>query len=120
LLLFGISWPIWAVHSSSDIRGLSGLGALGVGDAMASVVGVLVSNTETQGKTFAGWAANFLSTFAFYTCLNELGFFSPVRSFMAILVVSLISSLVEAWVAINDNLVLPLVTFIAWQVQGTI
>lgn len=128
LLLFGVSWPIWISNSSNDIKGLSGIVTLGIGDAMASIMGNLFYHSLKvpiwmrfiikNGKTLAGWYGNVVSMMIFYYILVRLYLFTPSWPCWMLALVSVITGSVEAMISNhNDNIVLPFVAFLSLNVM---
>jgi dolichol kinase len=119
-LLMGCGMSLWIYGDNRGHRLIlySGLLALGVGDTMACIAGVLFGRhriTKTTSKTWEGFAANFISVFAAAWCLAYLcgDIIRPVRLLSA----ALFSAGIEASCPHLDNLVLPLFAHIFFAVS---
>lgn len=128
LLLFGVSWPIWICNSSNDIKGLSGIVTLGIGDAMASIMGNIFCHSLKvprwmrfiikNDKTLVGWYGNVISMMIFYYILVNLYLFIPEWPYWMLALVSVITGSIEAMISHhNDNIVLPFVAFLSLNVM---
>lgn len=108
-LLTGCANSIW-FEGPSRLSQYTGILALGVGDALASIVGKRLGRhrwTSTTAKTMEGSAAFTVSVVGCAWVLRILGLtedFSLIRY----AVVAALSSVLEAFSVQNDNLTLPL------------
>lgn len=107
-LLVGCAMPVWLYVSATDLGvGLSGVAALGVGDAFASTVGKWIGTRfwPNNHKTVEGTAAFIISVFVFMT------FVERNATYGVILVQCALTALLEAFCDQNDNLILPVYLF---------
>ncbi|KAH7106257.1 hypothetical protein BKA62DRAFT_740854 [Auriculariales sp. MPI-PUGE-AT-0066] len=108
-LLAGCALSLW-LEGSSRILEYTGVLSLGVGDAMASIVGKRVGRrrwSEASGKTIEGSAALVGSVLACALVLRALGL-AETFSIWRYGVVCCMGALLEALSVQNDNLTLPL------------
>ncbi|RDB26086.1 Dolichol kinase sec59 [Hypsizygus marmoreus] len=108
-LLTGCAGSLW-LEGPSQLLQFTGILTLGVGDAMASVVGKRIGLhrwSPTTSKTLEGSIAFTLSIFACAWALRLFGFVGGFSTIRYIVVVG-ISSVLEALSDQNDNLTLPL------------
>ncbi|EGV66467.1 dolichol kinase [Yamadazyma tenuis] len=116
-LLAGITTPVIlsGFHEQSSIKQYVGLIALGVGDSFASIVGKAVGTHKIfdSNKTVEGSAAFFVSIFATIYAVNyylEL----PALDLEVVFVVTFLSSVFEGVTDLNDNLFVPIITYLVW------
>ncbi|ORX65009.1 hypothetical protein K493DRAFT_321923 [Basidiobolus meristosporus CBS 931.73] len=113
-LLLGCAVPIW-LNGHFAVANLSGIFTLGLGDAMASIVGKRFGKTHWPGtsKTVEGTAAFIASMLAGSLVIGvlsgsaALSMWETWRYFTVICV----TGLLEAVSLQNDNLIIPLYTF---------
>ncbi|WVO14642.1 hypothetical protein L204_102279 [Cryptococcus depauperatus] len=108
-LLAGCACPLW-FEGPIEILSYFGVLALGVGDALASIVGRRFGRLRwctAFGKTVEGSVAFFMSVLLFSTLLWMLGIVNSFKPGPYIITVAL-STLLEAFSAQNDNLILPM------------
>ncbi|KAJ7593538.1 hypothetical protein C8J56DRAFT_500602 [Mycena floridula] len=108
-LLTGCAGSVW-LETSSRLFQFTGILVLGVGDALASIVGKrygIHSWSPTTSKTLEGSVAFTLSIVACASLLRLCGFVDPFSTLTYLTVVG-ISSVLEALSDQNDNLTLPL------------
>ncbi|KAK9763867.1 dolichol kinase [Basidiobolus ranarum] len=113
-LLLGCATPIW-LNGRFAIANLSGVFTLGLGDAMASIVGKRFGKTRWPGtsKTIEGTVAFILSMMAgsfVVGLLSESAALSQWELWRYFTVVC-VTGLLEAVSLQNDNLIIPLYTF---------
>ena len=114
-LLLGIAFPLWLHHVSgssnnSCIKSLSGLISVGIGDTFACEIGCnfgTIKMNDASTKTFEGFLAFFVSTFATALLLasNE-DEYSTVKIAIACVAAALSECTLESTL---DNVVIPLV-----------
>ncbi|KAI0225271.1 dolichol kinase [Massospora cicadina] len=113
-LLVGCALPVW--FNSSDASGLSGILVLGIGDAMASVVGKRFGRTRWPGssKTVQGTTGFVLSLSVALLALHpklsiaHFPWVSLKRPPVYFAASNFDARFLEAWSSQNDNLTLPL------------
>jgi len=114
-LLLGIAFPLWLHHVSSSsnnsgIKSLSGLISVGIGDTFACEIGRnfgTIKMTKASTKTFEGFLAFFVSTFATTLLLaSDEDEYSIGRIAIASVAAALSESTLESTL---DNVVIPLV-----------
>lgn len=122
-LLVGCSSPLWLcnnLHHSNQISLASGIMAIGIGDTIASVVGITYGNRRwpKSRKTYLGTFGFFLShtlsliLFDYYfNGENHLNIFD-FQLVIRILILSTISCLYETFTKHVDNLILPLIEYL--------
>ncbi|OCF32033.1 dolichol kinase [Kwoniella heveanensis BCC8398] len=108
-LLAGCASPLW-LEGPSEILAYFGVLSLGIGDALASIVGRKIGRmrwTSSSGKTIEGSIA-FLASMLISSGL--LWAFGSVQSFKPIpyAIATTLATLLEAFSAQNDNLILPM------------
>ncbi|KAG8746603.1 hypothetical protein FRC12_014248 [Ceratobasidium sp. 428] len=107
-LLTGCAVPLW-LESASRVLGLAGVIVLGVGDALASIVGRKIGFSRwfpSSNKTIEGTAAFAASVFIFNWIIAAQEFPSIHLAHLACAVV--MTALLEAVSKQNDNLTIPL------------
>lgn len=91
----------------------AGIATVGVGDAMAAIVGSKIGRTPwpvSKRKTIEGSLAMFLAQALFLAPFAYYDLHPPLMS-IKVLLSSFITSVVEAHLLRGDNFVLPLVAF---------
>ncbi|KAG9005079.1 hypothetical protein FRB93_009948 [Tulasnella sp. JGI-2019a] len=120
-LLNGCAMPIW-LEGPSRALGYTGVLALGVGDAVASVVGKRIGRhhwTSNSPKTVEGTIGFIISTVAAACLLKTTGVaeaFSTPRYIIA----TILGGILEAFSLQNDNLTLPLYLWAALILLGAV
>ncbi|KAI8049489.1 hypothetical protein BDF22DRAFT_746088 [Syncephalis plumigaleata] len=111
-LLIGCAIPVW-LQSNNTLASLAGVITLGIGDAMASTIGIRFGRHYLLGtrKTIEGTLA---CTIGVWTSLWLFG----SSSSWSMLTTSLFISVLECVSEQNDNLLLPLIAFSVIQLQG--
>jgi dolichol kinase len=110
-LLLGCALPVWMSASDSDlIPASSGIVALGIGDALASVVGGSLGRWKwpRSHKTVEGTMAAFIGMTAAWTLI------APEKG-LEIWKVAAAAAGFEAICRVNDNLALPLFTLFSFR-----
>ncbi|KIM84287.1 hypothetical protein PILCRDRAFT_87687 [Piloderma croceum F 1598] len=118
-LLTGCAGSVW-LEGPSQLLQFTGILALGVGDAMASIVGKKLGKyrwSATTSKTLEGSVAFTISIVAFAWALRLCGVVEHF-SLMRYMVVVAFSSVLEALSDQNDNLTLPLYMWSMLAVAG--
>ncbi|GAB1609102.1 dolichol kinase-like [Argonauta hians] len=118
-LLLGFSLPIWlSTHSDNTpmtkvdlLSSFAGLLTLGVGDAVASVIGTRYGTRKLPGGTKKSVEGTTASVIAQMLCLAGLDYFVAVPVSVRILFTVVMASLYEAFTDQIDNLALPLFTY---------
>jgi dolichol kinase len=108
-LLTGCANSVW-LEAPSLLLQFSGILALGVGDALASIVGKRVGRhrwSATTAKSLEGSAAFVLSVVACAWVLRACGLTEPF-SIIRFTVIAVLTAAVEAMSVQNDNLTIPL------------
>lgn len=111
-LLLGCSIPFWLTNNL-NISSFSGVISLGIGDSLASIGGKAFGQSRWHRltrKTMEGSFCGCLGMFFAWICLNQLGAFNASLRFLFI--ISFWPALWEALIDLNDNLTLPVFTFI--------
>ncbi|WWD16230.1 hypothetical protein CI109_100656 [Kwoniella shandongensis] len=108
-LLAGCASPLW-LEGPSEILAFFGVLSLGVGDALASIVGRRIGRVRwsiASGKTVEGSVAFF---FSMLLCSALLWAFGLVEAFIftPYTIATVLATLLEAFSAQNDNLILPM------------
>ncbi|XP_076104228.1 dolichol kinase-like isoform X1 [Mytilus galloprovincialis] len=112
-LIFGLSLPLWMSFifriQVSDISVYAGVISVGIGDAMASVIGSKIGRVKWPGssKTVEGSLASLLSQIVTLYCLQYTGKVESSWTFITLIAVT-ITTVLEAVTTQIDNLVLPL------------
>ncbi|CAG9117048.1 unnamed protein product [Plutella xylostella] len=121
-LFVGLACPLVLVpqYGGHQLVLLSGVLSIGVGDTAASWYGSRYGVTKILGtnKTKEGAYANILAQIATVVVLRYLGYLmtaSTIATMIRVAFVATISGLVEATTDQVDNLILPLVSIIAFQ-----
>ncbi|WWC69143.1 uncharacterized protein I206_103079 [Kwoniella pini CBS 10737] len=108
-LLAGCACPLW-LEGPSEILCYFGVLSLGIGDALASIVGKKIGKlrwTSCSGKTVEGSTAFLLSMLACSCLLWVFGLVDPFKP-LPYIVTTTLSTLLEAFSDQNDNLILPM------------
>ncbi|WWD01023.1 hypothetical protein V866_007961 [Kwoniella sp. B9012] len=108
-LLAGCASPLW-LEGPSEILCYFGVLSLGVGDALASIVGRKIGRlrwTTSSGKTVEGSIAFLLSMLACSGSLWMLGVVDPFKP-LPYTITTTLATLLEAFSDQNDNLILPM------------
>ncbi|KAI9295502.1 hypothetical protein K502DRAFT_364926 [Neoconidiobolus thromboides FSU 785] len=110
-LLLGCALPIW-LKEDSIACSLSGILVLGLADAAASIIGKKFGKTKWVGsnKTIKGTVGFILALLASFLLIEPQICWQIERLF-AIILISVLNGLLEAWSYQNDNLILPLYLF---------
>ncbi|KAJ7086083.1 hypothetical protein B0H15DRAFT_1023172 [Mycena belliarum] len=109
-LLTGCAGALWLEGPAPPLLQFTGVLVLGIGDALASIVGKRHGRhvwSPTTSKTLEGSAAFTLSVVASAWALRLCGLVAPFSTLRYVLVVAL-ASVLEALSDQNDNLTLPL------------
>ncbi len=117
-LLLGCAMPMWFALLPSHppnlvpLPGLAGLLTIGVGDAMASLVGLEFGTIKWPGvsKSIQGTLGYTLGILVALVAFHPLN----LHLFLSVL----LTGLVEAFSRQNDNLLLPLLAFVLFQSTG--
>lgn len=126
-LLLGVAVPIAygvAVGDVVSIRSYLGLVTLGLGDSMASIVGNTFGKIKWKGgsRTFEGTVTYTVVTFA---SLVLIDFFilpeeSRVKNWENVFIVALVGGALEGAASLNDNILIPCMTLIAYELLGRV
>lgn len=111
-LLLGCSIPFWLTNNL-NISSFSGIISLGIGDSLASIGGKALGQTRWHrltSKTMEGSLCACMGMFFAWITLNQLGSFKV--SLKHLFIFSFWPALWEALIDLNDNLTLPIFTFI--------
>ncbi|KAM3961687.1 dolichol kinase [Aphomia sociella] len=118
-LYAGLACPLVLVprHAGASLELLSGVLAIGIGDTAASWFGSHYGFNKWTGsnRTLEGTAFNILSQVATVYALELFELLQTNNSLIRATVAATVSGLVEAKTDQVDNLILPLVTLIAYQ-----
>lgn len=121
-LLVGAGIPLAygaAVNDPVSIRSYIGLATLGLGDSAASIIGKKFGNIKWKGevKTFEGTLAYIVATFAYFFAVDKyvLPEASRVSNWENIFIVSVIAGVVEGTASMNDNILVPAISVIAYE-----
>uniref|UniRef100_A0A2A4J010 dolichol kinase n=1 Tax=Heliothis virescens TaxID=7102 RepID=A0A2A4J010_HELVI len=121
-LYIGLACPLVLVpvHPGYELELLSGVLSIGVGDTAASWFGSKFGfNKWAEGhKTLEGTAFNILTQIALMYALQLFRLLNIRNAFIRVSVTAAVSGLVEAKTEQVDNLILPLVTLIAFQLTS--
>ncbi|KAJ1948859.1 dolichol kinase [Linderina macrospora] len=120
-LLFGCALPVW-LGGSSPVACLAGVLSLGIGDAVASLVGMRLGRVRWPGspKTVEGTAGFVFSMFAVIQCIRVgLGDSASVGSWLPLLMLLAVSGILEAFTEQNDNLMIPMFMYAAVHAMST-
>ena len=119
-LLVGIALPVWLDsvqnsyhhhhhhhHSISTILPHLGWISIGIGDSMGAVMGTYIGKNKWRGRsrTLEGSLSMLVSMIVSLTLANS---YFVNTYFVIIIVVSILTTLMEAFTSENDNLLLPL------------
>ncbi|CAG5059391.1 unnamed protein product [Parnassius apollo] len=117
-LFTGLACPLILAPSEAKLDLLAGVLAIGVGDTAASCIGSTFGKTHwaDSNRTLEGTAANILSQVAVICMLQYFELLETKNAVIRTLIAATASALVEAKTDQVDNLILPLVTIIAFQV----
>ncbi|CAK8698242.1 unnamed protein product [Clavelina lepadiformis] len=123
-LLLGLSYPVWLCcmkypslleNTTKAIpkEGYSGILSVGVGDAVASVVGSKYGAIRFtgSGKTVEGTISSMLVQFLIVLGIHYVNFIN-INSIVSIIFAICLTSLAEAYTDQIDNLVLPLLMYL--------
>ncbi|KAK6903305.1 dolichol kinase [Kwoniella mangroviensis CBS 8886] len=108
-LLAGCASPLW-LEGPSEILCYFGVLSLGIGDALASIVGRKIGRlrwTTSSGKTVEGSIAFLLSMLACSGSLWMVGVADPFKP-LPYTITTTLATLLEAFSDQNDNLILPM------------
>ncbi|CAO4369695.1 unnamed protein product [Caenorhabditis nigoni] len=116
-LLVGIFLPLMLSRNVGDpdfepkLAHFAGVAAVGVGDSMAAIVGSTWGRTKWTGseKSLEGTLAMMFSMLTYLLITNI--FIRDPSSVVSIISVSLIASLLEAYLTAMDNFILPFITY---------
>ncbi|KAF9405966.1 hypothetical protein HW555_013492 [Spodoptera exigua] len=118
-LYVGLACPLILVpvHPGYELELLSGVLSIGVGDTAASWFGSKfgVNKWGDGPKTYEGTAFNILSQVAVIYAIEIFGLLSVNNAMTRVAIAAAVSGVVEAKIDQVDNLILPLVTLIAFQ-----
>lgn len=124
-LVSGVAFPIvydYVVNDKATIGRYVGLVGLGVGDAMASIVGRKYGTFKWRGsnKSIQGSIAFAISAFAAFYALDLYltghSGYVPVKNWENIVVVTILTAVLEGASDLNDNFLLPIVMPITLEV----
>lgn len=126
-LLVGTGIPIaygLAVEDPVSIRSYLGLATLGLGDSAASIVGKKFGKTKWRGgvKTFEGTVAYIIATFAYFVFVDVcvLPEASRVNNWENMFIVAIIGGVIEGTSTLNDNVLVPAMTLISYEVLNKV
>ncbi|CAH0725021.1 unnamed protein product, partial [Brenthis ino] len=118
-LYIGLAFPLLVVpnRADRDLELLSGVLSIGVGDTAASWFGSKYGFNKWSGsnRTLEGTAFNILSQVGTVYALQLFGLLNAKYALLRTIFAATVSGLVEAKTDQVDNLVLPLVTMLAFQ-----
>lgn len=121
-LLAGVGIPLAydaAVGGSVSIRSYLGLATLGLGDSVASIVGKRFGKTKWRGsdKSFEGTVAYVIATLAYFVFVDffVLPEANRVTNWENVFIVALVSGIVEGTASLNDNVLVPTISLIAYE-----
>lgn len=115
-LLLGCAIPFWLNSSKTCkncLSNFSGVISLGIGDSLAAIGGKILGKTKwnkNTKKTIEGSICGCFGMFIFWWILNEIS--SNYVPLYKLIFISIASSIWEASITLNDNLTLPIFTFI--------
>lgn len=122
-LLVGVAIPIaygLAVDDVVSIRSYIGLITLGLSDSTASIVGRAFGKIKWKGgnRTLEGTITHIVVTFASFAVVDRylLPEESKVKNWENLVIVSILGGLVEGASTLNDNILVPTMTLIAYEV----
>lgn len=120
-LLIGCAIPIWLNslklnnNKVNDLSNFSGIISLGIGDSLASISGKMFGMNKWNKnilKTIEGSICGCIGMFVSWILLNYFSSNHFPISIFRLLILSIASSVWEALITLNDNLTLPIFTFI--------
>ncbi|XP_035447529.2 dolichol kinase [Spodoptera frugiperda] len=118
-LYVGLACPLILVpeHPGYELELLSGVLSIGIGDTAASWFGSKFGMNKwgTGPKTYEGTVFNILSQVALMHTIQIFGLLSVNNAMIRVAVAAAVSGVVEAKIDQVDNLILPLVTLLAFQ-----
>lgn len=119
-LLMGVSFPIWLEYlirgenGACSLRGLIGLITVGIGDSTASLIGICYGRyglSSKNGKTYEGLISSVASMALAFFLLHRL--FDCKEEYLgSYFATSLFAGLVESYASYNDNMIVPLVSYV--------
>ncbi|CAH2049498.1 unnamed protein product, partial [Iphiclides podalirius] len=116
-LYAGLACPLLLAPATAPLELLSGVLAVGVGDTVASCAGATIGRTRwaDSNRTLEGTAFNILSQVAVVYALEFFELLQARHALARTVIAATASALTEAKTDQVDNLVLPLVTILAFQ-----
>lgn len=126
-LLIGIGFPLIIQElvnpapAPNDIKQFIGLISLGIGDAVASIIGKRFGRIKYFGsnKTVEGSLGFFVTNLAGLYYLSDY-LKLPAMDFEVLFVTNFLATIFEGVTTMNDNLFLPLMIYIIWEVLGKV
>ena len=122
-LLIGVFLPLWI---TSDLKMepklslLTGVLSVGVGDSLASIIGSRYGRTKwpySPGKSVEGTIASIIAQVGFVNLLAYFSYLHHVNN-SKILFSIVVTSLIEAYTTQVDNIVLPFLMYILFNIIG--
>ncbi|ORX71903.1 hypothetical protein DL89DRAFT_265607 [Linderina pennispora] len=119
-LLLGCALPVW-LGGSSPVACLAGVLSLGVGDAVASLVGMRLGRVRWPGspKTIEGTAGFVVSMLAAIQLIRARLGGPGGAGGLSFLLLSAVAGVLEAFTEQNDNLVIPLFIYAGAHAMST-
>lgn len=122
-LLVGVAGPILygaALGDFSSVRSYIGVITLGVSDSLASLIGGKFGKLKWRGgdRTLEGTIAHFISTFAGFVLVDLYILPGTNINWENLFVVSLAGSILEGASTLNDNILVPIMSLIMYEMLG--
>ena len=126
-LLVGVAIPIGygvVVDDVVSMRSYLGLIALGLGDSLASIIGKRFGKTKWKGesRSVEGTVAYIVVTFASFVFVDYyvLPEGARVKNWENMFIVSLVGGAIEGSASLNDNVLIPSVTLITYELLNKV
>lgn len=126
-LLVGVAIPIGygiVVDDVVSIRSYLGLVALGLGDSFASIIGKRFGKNKWKGqsRTIEGTITYIVVTFVSFVFIDFylLPEGSRVKNWENVFIVSLVGGAIEGSASMNDNLLIPCITLISYELLNRV
>ncbi|KAF8001454.1 hypothetical protein HF325_003955 [Metschnikowia pulcherrima] len=126
-LLVGVAIPIGygvVVDDVVSMRSYLGLIALGLGDSLASIIGKRFGKTKWKGesRSVEGTVAYIVVTFASFVLADfyVLPEGARVKNWENMFIVSLVGGAIEGSASLNDNVLIPSVTLITYELLNKV
>lgn len=126
-LLVGVAIPIGygiVVDDVVSMRSYLGLVALGLGDSFASIIGKRFGKNKWKGqsRTIEGTITYIVVTFVSFVFIDFylLPEGSRVKNWENVFIVSLVGGAIEGSASMNDNLLIPCITLISYELLNRV